>query len=220
MALRRHPHVLDLRPRLQLSALYRSLLQESDVPNTKHRGVPFDPDEVRYLVALEQKLRRIEAWPLDSPLAFVIHLAPRTRGKLGEMLLDEIAGGVDLATRPSGSAAYDRRLVCPDGSVVRFETKFSTEDPPRFQQVRDPRLEDGDHKYDHLLCISGRPQGLVYWVMSADEVAAAMDDGSMTVQHAMSDTKWFFPSRTELDYFAPYRHDYEAVRLWLSELCR
>ncbi len=87
----------------------------------------------------------------------------------------------------------------------RYEVKFSTEDPPRFQQVRDPRLEDGTLKYDFLLGISARPEGLVYWRFRAEEVGRLMDAGSIIVQHAMGDTKWFRPSRTVADVFAECR---------------
>jgi len=36
-----------------------------------------------------------------------------------------------------------------------------------------------------------------------------MDDRHVTVQHALSDTKWFLPSRTESDVFASFRLFYE-----------
>jgi hypothetical protein len=99
--------------------------QNTYVPGTRstrtkgEQGVvPFDHEELRYLRDLEQQLRRIEDWPLDSPLAFVIHLAPRTKGRLGELFLDAIAKGLSVETRPSGSADFDRLLVCADGATV------------------------------------------------------------------------------------------------------
>lgn len=180
--------------------------------------MPFDPEEARYLQHLKDKLRRVEEWPLDSPLAFVIHLASRTKGKLGELFLDEIATGLAIETQPSGSPDFDRVVVAPDGRMIRIETKFSTEDPPRFQQVRDPRLGEGRLKYDYLVCLSGRPEGMVYWVFSADELGALMDQREIKVQHQMSDAKWFFPSRTETDAFSPYRRDYAGFKAWLSLL--
>ncbi|MFN8186921.1 MAG: hypothetical protein U0R69_07575 [Gaiellales bacterium] len=180
--------------------------------------MPYDPEEARYLQSLEQKLRRVEEWPLDSPLAFVIHLASRTKGKLGELFLDEIATGLAIETQPSGSADFDRTIVGPDGRRIRVETKFSTEDPPRFQQVRDPRLAEGRLKYDQLVCLSGRPEGMVYWVFSAEELGALMDEEAIRIQHAMSETKWFFPSRTAIDAFTPYRRDYAGFKAWLASL--
>lgn len=73
-------------------------------------------------------------WPPDSPLSFVLMLAPRTRGKLGEMLIAQIAADSALTVAKAESVAYDVRV-----GPARCEVKFSTEDPPRFQQVRDPR---------------------------------------------------------------------------------
>jgi hypothetical protein len=130
------------------------------------------------------------------------------------MLLDGLALAAGRATAPGGTPEFDRKIISDD-RAVRVESKFSTEDPPRFQQVRDPRLADGMFKYDFLFCISGRPEGLVYWVMSAQDVATAMDAAQMIVQHAMSDTKWFFPSRTAQDDFSTYRCDFDAVTGWL-----
>ena len=177
--------------------------------------MPFDPREVRVLSELERQLRRVEEWPIDSPLAFVVHLAPRTRGKLGEMLLDGLAVAAGRTTAPGGTPDFDRKVIS-DRQDVRVESKFSTEDPPRFQQIRDPRLADGTLMYDFLFCISGRPEGLVYWVLSAADVATAMDAGQMINQHRDSTTKWFFPSRTAYDdYFATYRCAVDAVADWL-----
>jgi hypothetical protein len=163
----------------------------------------FSPGEVRALADLRGALKQVAEWPPDSPLSFVLMLAPRTRGKLGEMLLAQIAGEAGLTVGKAESVAYDVRI-----GQARYEVKFSTEDPPRFQQVRDPR-EAGATKYDFLVCISGRPHGLVYWLIPAEALGGLMDDGYVTVQHAMSDTKWFLPSRLETDVFASYRFVYE-----------
>ena len=165
----------------------------------------FADGEIEALGELRASLRQVAEWPPESPLSFVLLLAPRTRGKLGESLVDAIARRAGIATGPASSVAYDRQI----GSS-RCEVKFSTEDPPRFQQVRDPRLE-GEYKYDYLVCVSGRPHGLVYWLIPAAAVAELMDDGAIVVQHAMSDTKWFLPSRTDSDVFSSFRHDYESL---------
>jgi hypothetical protein len=164
----------------------------------------FSEGETRALVNLRGTLKQVAEWPPDSPLSFVLMLAPRTRGKLGEMLLAQIAADAGLMVGKAESVAYDVRV---GGS--RCEVKFSTEDPPRFQQVRDPR-DASTTRYDHLVCISGRPHGLVYWLIPAQALGGLMDDGHVTVQHAMSDTKWFLPSRTASDVFAGYRFDYEG----------
>jgi hypothetical protein len=172
----------------------------------------FSPDEVRALAELRASLRQVAEWPPDSPLSFVLMLAPRTRGKLGELLLARIAADAGLATARPESVAYDVRI-----GDARCEVKFSTEDPPRFQQVRDPR-EAGATKYDYLVCISGRPHGLVYWLIPAEALGGLMDEGYITVQHAMSDTKWFLPSRTDSDVFAGFRYVYEDFVTALAEI--
>jgi hypothetical protein len=120
-------------------------------------NLDFAADEVALLAELRASLKQVAEWPPESPLSFVLMLASRTRGKLGEMLVDGIARRAGLSTGKPSSVNYDRQI----GSR-RCEIKFSTEDPPRFQQVRDPRLESGEQKYDHLICVSGRPHGLTY----------------------------------------------------------
>lgn len=176
-------------------------------------GIEFAAGEVEALDELRGLLRQIAEWPPDSPVSFVLMLAPRTRGKLGELLLDRFAVQAGIATGKAESVAYDRLV----GSA-RCEVKFSTEDPPRFQQVRDPRLPDDTLKYDYLVCISARPHGLVYWIIPAVALTILMDDGDITVQHAMSATKWFLPSRTDSDAFSGFRCGYEGLLDALTRL--
>lgn len=45
-----------------------------------------------------------------------------------------------------------------------------------------------------------------------------MDEGHITVQHAMSDTKWFLPSRTDSDVFAGFRYVYEDFVTALADI--
>lgn len=165
----------------------------------------FSEGEVKALGDLRSSLKQVAEWPPDSPLSFVLMLAPRTRGKLGELLLAAIATDAGITISKAESVAYDVLIAS-----ARCEVKFSTEDPPRFQQVRDPRA-DGKTKYDYLACISGRPHGLVYWLIPAEALGALMDDGHITIQHAMSDTKWFLPSRTASDVFSSFRLVYEDL---------
>lgn len=123
-----------------------------------------------------------------------------------------LALGLDLQVARATSVAYDLSV-----GGCRYEVKFSTEDPPRFQQVRDPRRDDGGFAYDGLVCISGRPDGLVYWLIPAGDVANLMDAGKIIVQHAQSTTKWFLPSGRERDVFAAYRHDVASFSDALAE---
>lgn len=172
----------------------------------------FAPGELEALGALKDILRRVAEWPPDSPLSFVMSLAPRTKGLLGESLLKHIAEGAGLTATKAESVAYDLKIA-----QLRCEVKFSTEDPPRFQQIRDPRLASGELKYDYLVCISGRPHGLAYWLIPAAAVGQLMDEQSISVQHAMSNTKWCTPSRTSSDVFASFRSTFEDLVLGLTE---
>ncbi|MHB1534855.1 MAG: hypothetical protein ACYC1D_09655 [Acidimicrobiales bacterium] len=188
------------------------LVQEA---GTAYRAeVPFDPEEAAYLGELELELRRVEEWPVDSPLGFVIHLAPRTRGKLGEHLVAKIATKLGVVNTPSASADFDLAITRRSG-LTKAEVKFSTEDPPRFQQVRDPRRQ-GAMKYDALVCLSGRPEGLLYWVLEAHAVASLIDSGAIYIQHQDSNTHWFYPSRLAQDGFAAYRRDFRQLKHWLT----
>jgi len=162
--------------------------------------------EQQTLAQLRGELKKVEEWPPDSPVSFVLTLASRTRGKLGEKLIARYATDAGLKVGKAKSVSYD--LAVGD---ARCEVKFSTEDPPRFQQVRDPRLPDDTLKYDYLICISARPAGLLYWMVPAKDVSELMDEGYITVQHAMSDTKWFLPSRTVSDAFSEFRHKYRGM---------
>jgi hypothetical protein len=176
----------------------------SETGSVPGEEIEFADDERAALTELRGQLRQVAEWPPESPLSFVLLLAPRTRGKLGELLLSQIAAKAGLRAKPSGAAAFDVWI-----GNQRCEVKFSTEDPPRFQQVRDPRLDGDETKYDYLVCISGRAHGLVYWLIPAAAVGELMDGGYITVQHAMSDTKWFLPSRLDSDTFAAFRYTYE-----------
>lgn len=88
--------------------------------------IEFAKGEVAALDELRGQLKQVAEWPPESPLSFVLMLAPRTRGKLGELLLAEFATLIGVSTAQPDSVAYDLRV----GSA-RCEVKFSTEDPPR-----------------------------------------------------------------------------------------
>jgi len=166
----------------------------------------FTSGEQQALAQLREELKKVEEWPPDSPVSFVLTLASRTRGKLGEKLIARYATHAGLTVGKAKSVSYDLSV-----GEARCEVKFSTEDPPRFQQVRDPRLPDDTIKYDYLVCISARPAGLSYWMIPAKDVSELMDEAYITVQHAMSDTKWFLPSRMASDAFSEFRHDYDGM---------
>jgi hypothetical protein len=55
-------------------------------------------------------------------------------------------------------------------------------------------------------------------MIPAAALGQLMDEGHVTVQHAMSDTKWFLPSRTESDAFSGFRYGYEGLLEALKSL--
>lgn len=143
----------------------------------------------------------------------MIHLAPRTRGKLGELLISRLAVSLGLQCASSRSPDFDL-LISRSSGEARTEIKLSTENPPRFQQVRNPRRADG-FKYDDLVCVSGRPDGLVYWLIDAADVENYIETGVILVQHQDSQTNWFFPSRILADAFSKHRVEFDGPKTWL-----
>lgn len=88
----------------------------------------FSPGEASALAELRASLKQVAEWPPDSPLSFVLMLAPRTRGKLGELLLARIATDAGLATARPESVAYDVRIGdarCEVKSRPRTHRAFS-----------------------------------------------------------------------------------------------
>ena len=175
-----------------------------EVTSDEQRG--FAEGELRALAELKDVFRKVAAWPPDSPLSFIGLLAPVSRGQVAERLLDLFAAEIDVSTGKASSVAYDRRV-----GKARIEAKFSTEVSPRFQQVRDPRLEHSEMNYDALFCVSARPEGLVYWLIPANDLGELIEAGHLPIQHARSDTRWFWPSRSGTDAFTPFRYDYAGL---------
>lgn len=91
----------------------------------------------------------------DSPLIELVAAAPATKGRFAREIIERLAAAADV---PFGHVPGHTGGRVRVGSVA-CEIKFSTEDPPRFQQVRPPA--DG---YDYLIGIGAHPQDLVYWV--------------------------------------------------------
>ena len=136
-----------------------------------------------------------------SPLRDLVTAAPSTKGRFAREVIGRLAAAAGVSFASVAGSAGSRRRV---GATV-CEIKLSTEDPPRFQQVRPP----GD-AYDCLIGIGAHPHDLVYWVIPADDVQSLIDEGAIGYQHA--DTSlWFFPQTVDEDEFSPYRADAAGV---------
>ena len=136
-----------------------------------------------------------------SPLKALVVAAPATKGRFAREIVQRLAAAAGVS--------FDH-IAGHTGSRVRVgsaacEIKFSTEDPPRFQQVRPP--SDG---YDYLIGIGAHPQDLVYWVIPAADVERLIDEEWIGYQHAET-SLWFFPETEAPDAFATYRTTADGV---------
>ena len=131
----------------------------------------------------------------DSDLAFLVNTAPATKGRFARNLVQALAECADAEVSAVRGRIGNRRQV---GNVV-VEMKLSTEDPPRFQQVRPPEGE-----YDHLIGVCVRPYAITYWLIPGADVARLIDEDEISFQHAAR-SRWFFPSLTADDAFSLYR---------------
>ena len=144
----------------------------------------------------------------NSPLKELVVAAPATKGRFAREIIEQLAAAADDTFGQVPGHPGSRVQV---GSAA-CEIKFSTEDPPRFQQVRLP--SDG---YDYLVGIGAHPQDLVYWVIPAEDVQKLIDEGWISYQHAET-SLWFFPQTSDADAFAPYRMGAEGVIAKFREL--
>lgn len=160
---------------------------------------------------------RAGGWPPESVLSFLRGLPPQTVGtKFGCELVRRLLERENVSCWRAGTRLYDIVISARKGEDgTRVEVKCSTELPQRrFQQVRDPRPEEagGRWRYDCLVCVGVSPDNLTFWFVPGEEVARLIDDGLITVQHADSETNWFFPNE---DYdrcpFKPYVVDRSAL---------
>ena len=136
-----------------------------------------------------------------SPLRDLVTAAPSTKGRFAREIVGRLASAAGTSFTSVAGAAGSRRRV---GATV-CEIKLSTEDPPRFQQVRPP-----DGAYDCLIGIGVHPHDLVYWVIPAQVVQSFIDDGTISYQHAET-SLWFFPETVDDDDYSPYRTDAAGV---------
>jgi len=142
---------------------------------------------------------RAPGWPPDAPLTFLRGLPPQTVGtKFGTELIRRVLEREGIECWKAGTRLYDI-VVSPDRKTdgTRIEVKCSTELPARrFQQVRDPRPDEanGRWRYDCLVCVGVSPDDLTFWYLDSVPVGELIDDGVIQVQHADSETNWFFPN--------------------------
>jgi len=165
---------------------------------------------------------RAPGWPPDAALTFLRGLPPQTVGtKFGTELARRLLEREGITCWKAGTRLYDI-VLSPDRRTdgTRVEVKCSTERARRrFQQVREPRPDEanGRWRYDCLVCVGVSPDDLTFWYIDGREVASLIDEGIIEVQHADSETNWFFPNE---DYTnCPFRQ-YVVTRAELVERIR
>lgn len=134
---------------------------------------------------------------IGSPFEWILHVPSRTKGAVGELLVQEWARAKGLHVGRSSSSDADRII-----NGHRVEIKMSTlwsNGGFKFQQIR-------DQDYDLCLCLAISPFEVNAWLLPKD-VLLEYVIGHMG-QHtgaAGSDTAWLgFPSTSPYAWMEPY----------------
>lgn len=151
------------------------------------RNLQFDSD-VRDIVSIAENLRSEyrnynSDW-VESPFAWIKDLPSRTRGKVGEQLIEQwcIAQNFDVRSSPDSEA--DRII-----NGLRVEIKSSTlwkSGIYKFQQLR-------DQAYDIVICLGLSPYNVHCWILSKEMILEQWRSGGIGSQHGGSqgtDTAW------------------------------
>ncbi len=97
----------------------------------------------------------------DSPFAWILKLAPGSKGKLGKRLISQWCALKGLPITPSPDSEADVEI-----SNHRVEIKFSTlwkDGSYTFQQFR-------DQNYDYAICLGISPNEVHCWVISKEKL--------------------------------------------------
>ena len=151
------------------------------------RNLQFDSD-VREIVSIAENLRsEYRSYNLDwteSPFAWIKDLPSRTRGKVGEQLIEHWCREQNFDVRPSPDSDADRII-----NGLRVEIKSSTlwkSGIYKFQQLR-------DQAYDVVVCLGLSPFDVHCWVLSKEVIIEQWRSGGIGSQHGGSqgtDTAW------------------------------
>lgn len=159
------------------------------------RNLPLDSD-IREITSIVENLRsEYSSFNLDwvgSPFAWIKDLPSRTRGKVGEQLIERWCTAQNFDVRSSPDSEADRII-----SGLRVEIKLSTlwqTGKYRFQQLRDQR-------YDVVICLGLSPSNVHCWVLPKEVILEQWRSGGIGSQHGGrqgTDTAWI-----EVDPNAP-----------------
>ena len=123
------------------------------------------------------------AWE-ESPFSWIKNLSSKTRGKVGEQIVERWCRTHNFDVRNSPDSEADRII-----NGLRVEIKFSTlwkSGIYKFQQLRDQR-------YDVVICLGFSPFNVHCWVLPKTLVLEKWKSGEIRSQHGGSrgqDTAW------------------------------
>ena len=151
------------------------------------RNLQFDSD-VREIISIAENLRNEyrnynSDW-IDSPFAWIKDLSSRTRGKVGEQLIEHWCKEQNFDVRSSPDSGADRII---DG--LRVEIKSSTlwkSGIYKFQQLR-------DQAYDVVICLGLSPHNVHCWILPKEVIFKQWRSGGIGGQHGGrqgTDTAW------------------------------
>ena len=151
------------------------------------KNLPLDSD-VREIISIAENLRSEyrnynSDWT-DSPFAWIKDLPSRTRGKVGEQLIEQWCIEQNFDVRSSPDSEADRII-----NGLRVEIKSSTlwkSGIYKFQQLR-------DQNYDIVICLGLSPYDVHCWILSKEVILEKWRSGEIGSQHGGSrgtDTAW------------------------------
>ena len=151
------------------------------------RNLQIDSD-VREIVSIAENLRsEYKSYNSDwteSPFAWIKGLPSRTRGKIGEQLIEHWCTEQNFNVRPSPDSEADRII-----NGLRVEIKSSTlwtSGIYKFQQLR-------DQAYDVVICLGLSPYDVHCWILSKKVIMEQWRSGGIGSQHGGhqgTDTAW------------------------------
>lgn len=123
-----------------------------------------------------------------SLFSFLQPVSGKTLGETIAPLITEfwLQAEGDTFAKMKATDLYDIDWTAHEGGHVRIELKTSTEEQPRFQQIRHPRMTNPSsygYEYDALVCLHVSNAGLEWWTIPADEVLRSIESGDITPQH-------------------------------------
>lgn len=156
-----------------------------------------------------------------SLFSFLQPVSGKTLGETIAPLITEFWLGAESDTfaKMKATDLYDINWTPHEGGSVRIELKASTEEQPRFQQIRHPRMTNPaapGYEYDALVCLHVSNAGLEWWIVPAADVLRGIESGEIPPQHGghkiLSGTYWMQMNDENRARFAVFAATSERLR--------